>query len=107
MIRPVLVMFLVGIALMLGGAAGSLSDIGDFVGARYGLSGFDGLVVLDSEFRQAQQLGNDESYPWYAIPVANWVVIFGLVLFVASIALAAAVRRPRPLPKKKREAATV
>ena len=100
MIRPVLGMFLVSIALLVGGLAISLWDMGNFVGARFGLSGLEGLVALDSEFRQDEAVNYDYGYPWYQPPLANWLVIFGLVLFVASIALAAAVRRPRLSPKR-------
>lgn len=104
MIRPVFSLFLASLALMAGGLAVSLWDMGNFVGARFGLSGFEGLVALDIDFRRAEGVDYYEGYPWYVPPLANWVVIFGLVLFVSSIAIAAAVRRPRP--SKKRGAAT-
>lgn len=105
--RPIFVMLVVSLALTIGGAILSLWNLGDVIGARYGLSGLEGLAALDPVFREAAGLDDLDYYPWYPPPLAIWAVIIGVVLLTASIALAAALWRPRPRPRRqaKREAA--
>jgi len=105
-IRPVGVLLVTSLALLLGGFAWSLWDLGGFLGMRYGLDGFAGLQVLDPVYvENSEVLPLEPGYgPWFQPTVSNWIAVTGFVLFVASIGLGAALWRPRP--RVAREAAT-